>query len=88
MSKAFKGKTCVYCGGTDMSSTEDHVFARQFFPEERRAGLPKVPAYLTIWRLKLYGGALLGGDPASSADASPRVWAMTSSRPAPELFAY
>lgn len=237
MSKAYKGKTCVYCAGLGCSSTGDHVLAREFFPEDRRDGLPKVPAcepcnqaksklehYLTtvlpfagrhpdahrvlttmvprrlaknrklhsqlatsqgrawvkrggmlqpsatllldaqkledlirfivrglaayhwatvipadyavgvgvwteegerlilpalpargkaiareswgngafeyngvqavddpclsLWRLRLYGGALLGGDPAESPDASPRIFAMTSRRPAPELFRY
>lgn len=44
MSKKFKGKTCVYCGGEGISSTGDHVFARQFFPPEKRSGLPIVAA--------------------------------------------
>uniref|UniRef100_B0T9H9 HNH endonuclease 5 domain-containing protein n=1 Tax=Caulobacter sp. (strain K31) TaxID=366602 RepID=B0T9H9_CAUSK len=44
MSKQFKGKTCVYCLGEGISSTGDHVFARQFFPVDRRANLPKVAA--------------------------------------------
>jgi hypothetical protein len=42
-SKKFKGVTCVYCVGKP-ASTIDHVFARQFFLEEHRANLPKVPA--------------------------------------------
>lgn len=237
MSKAYKGKTCVYCAGPGCSSTGDHVLAREFFPEDRRDGLPKVPAcepcnqaksqlehylttvlpfagrhpdahrvlttmvprrlaknrklhsqlaasqerawimrggmlhpsatlpldaqkleglvryivrgltayhwntvipaayavgvgvwteegerlilpmlpsrgkavarerwgngafeydgvqavddpYLSIWRLRLYGGAVLGGDTAKTTDASPRIWAMTSREPAPELFRY
>ncbi|HWW25393.1 MAG TPA: HNH endonuclease [Caulobacter sp.] len=44
MSKQFKGRSCVYCGGEGISSTGDHVFARQFFPVGRRANLPKVAA--------------------------------------------
>jgi hypothetical protein len=34
----------VYCGG--VSSTADHVFARQFFLEEHRSDLPQVPSCL------------------------------------------
>ncbi|WNL45625.1 hypothetical protein RKE25_19770 [Dyella sp. BiH032] len=45
MGKKFKGKTCVYCGGS--SSTGDHVVARAFFPEELRGDLPQVPACLS-----------------------------------------
>jgi hypothetical protein len=41
MSKKFKGKTCVYCGG--VSTEPDHVFAREFFLTADRAALPKVP---------------------------------------------
>ncbi len=44
MSKAFKGKTSVYCAQPECSSTGDHVFAREFFPKSKRADLPKVPA--------------------------------------------
>ncbi|MFZ3005386.1 MAG: HNH endonuclease [Phenylobacterium sp.] len=44
MSKLFRGKTCVYCAGEGVSSTGDHVFAREFFPVERRGELPKVAA--------------------------------------------
>ena len=44
MSKAYKGKTCAYCAEPEGSTTGDHVFAREFFPETRRANLPKVPA--------------------------------------------
>jgi hypothetical protein len=43
MSKQHVGKTCVYCGVAP-AATMDHVFAREFFPIERRANLPKVPA--------------------------------------------
>lgn len=44
MSKGYKGKTCTYCGELDISQTGDHVFAREFFPKDGRANLPKVPA--------------------------------------------
>jgi hypothetical protein len=41
------GEPCVYCHGARFSTRSgDHVFARQFFAEERRANLPKVPACL------------------------------------------
>jgi hypothetical protein len=43
MSKAFQGKTCVYCAATP-ATTMDHVFAREFFLVEQRANLPKIPA--------------------------------------------
>ncbi len=43
MSKRYVGKTCVYCG-TAPAATMDHIFAREFFPVEQRANLPKVPA--------------------------------------------
>jgi len=42
-SKKYKGKTCVYCA-VAVSTTGDHVFAREFFPVAQRAGLPKVAA--------------------------------------------
>lgn len=44
MSKRFVGKPCVYCGGERLSSTRDHIFARQFFPSGRRISLPMVAA--------------------------------------------
>src|ERR1700722_9395653 len=44
MSKKFKKKTCVYCCGKGISTTGDHVFAREFFLKSRRATLPQVPA--------------------------------------------
>ncbi|MEW5687250.1 MAG: HNH endonuclease [Pseudomonadota bacterium] len=44
MSKQFRAKTCVYCAGEGASSTGDHVFAREFFPVDRRGDLPKVAA--------------------------------------------
>ena len=39
----FKGKICAYCSKA-MASSEDHVFARQFFLEEDRNNLPKAPS--------------------------------------------
>ena len=47
MSKKYKGKTCAYCGMPGASETADHIFAREFFLEVRRANLPKVPACRT-----------------------------------------
>jgi len=44
--------------------------------------------YFTFWKFKLYGGALFGGDPAETDEASPRLWAATSPKPIPELFEY
>lgn len=44
--------------------------------------------HLSIWQLELYGGMTLGGDPAATTDASPRIWAMTSLNPEPDLFEY
>lgn len=43
-SKKYKNKTCVYCAGEEISSTGDHIFAREFFLEEQRSNLPQVPA--------------------------------------------
>lgn len=43
-SKRYKGKACPYCGIDGISATADHVIAREFFFEEDRANLPKVPA--------------------------------------------
>lgn len=42
MSKKYKGKPCAYCGA--VATTEDHLFARSFFPVEQRANPIKVPA--------------------------------------------
>ncbi len=42
MGKGFKGKPCAYCG--QPGNTADHIFARQFFPPDRRANLPQVCA--------------------------------------------
>jgi hypothetical protein len=44
MSKKFKDKTCPYCGGAGISTTGDHIFARAFFLNARRANLPQVAA--------------------------------------------
>lgn len=43
-SKKYKNKTCVYCGTEGLTTGPDHVFAREFFLEERREDLPKVPS--------------------------------------------
>jgi hypothetical protein len=43
MSKKYKGRLCVYCGDT-LSTTGDHVFAREFFLVKHRDNLPQVPA--------------------------------------------
>lgn len=43
MSKKYKGKICVYCASRE-STSPDHVIAREFFPENQRANLPKVPS--------------------------------------------
>ena len=43
MSKKFKGKLCAYCAKAK-STTDDHVFAREFFMLEDRHNLPKAPA--------------------------------------------
>jgi hypothetical protein len=43
-SKKYKNKTCVYCAKEQASSTEDHIFAKEFFLENKRGNLPQVPA--------------------------------------------
>lgn len=43
VSKKYKAKLCVYCCRVS-STTEDHIFAREFFRVEHRPNLPKVPA--------------------------------------------
>ncbi len=43
MSKKYKGKICVYCVEA-LATGRDHVIAREFFAERRRANLPQVPA--------------------------------------------
>lgn len=44
MSKKYKDKPCIYCQSSPSTRTGDHVFAREFFLEEQRGNLPKVPA--------------------------------------------
>lgn len=44
MSKKYRGKPCVYCGGGALAETGDHIFARKFFLISDRRDLPKVPA--------------------------------------------
>ncbi len=44
MSKKFKNKPCAYCLTNLSTNTGDHVFAREFFMEDRRDNLPKVPS--------------------------------------------
>lgn len=43
LSKAYKNKPCVYCQER-LSTEPDHVIARDFFSEEHRHGIPKVPS--------------------------------------------
>lgn len=43
MGKGYKGVPCVYCIELE-AGTADHVIAREFFPKDKRDGLPKVPA--------------------------------------------
>jgi hypothetical protein len=43
VSKKYKGKICVYCAEAK-STSSDHVFARKFFLEADRTGLPQVPS--------------------------------------------
>ena len=43
MHRKYIGKTCIYCG-IEKSAAGDHVIAREFFPEDLRHGIPKVPA--------------------------------------------
>lgn len=44
MRKKFKNKPCVYCLNGPSTRTGDHVFAREFFVEDGRDYLPKIPA--------------------------------------------
>jgi hypothetical protein len=44
VSKAYKGKTCIYCTVDGVSTSQDHVVAREFFPPHQRHDIPKVPA--------------------------------------------
>ncbi len=41
--KKLKGKICAYCFRVP-ATTDDHIFARQFFSVQDRADLPKAPA--------------------------------------------
>ncbi len=43
MSKKYKGKICAYCAKNE-STSADHIIAREFFPNQKRDNLPKVPA--------------------------------------------
>lgn len=43
MGKKLKGKLCVYCAKRP-STTDDYIFAREFFLVKDRANLPKAPA--------------------------------------------
>jgi len=43
VSKKFKGRPCAYCV-VATATTDDHVFAREFFTLEDRYNLPKAPA--------------------------------------------
>ena len=43
MKHKFTGEICVYCNKAP-SETKDHTVGRKFFLEERRGGLPQVPA--------------------------------------------
>ena len=42
-SKKYRGKACVY-RVDGVATTADHIVAREFFPGDRRADLPKAPA--------------------------------------------
>jgi hypothetical protein len=60
--RRLRDKLCVYCA-TQLAESEDHVFARQFFVENRRVNLPKVPACLACnnekSKLELYLATVL-----------------------------
>jgi hypothetical protein len=43
MSKKYNSKICIYCGSKKVSTTADHLVARQFIPITARNGIPKVP---------------------------------------------
>lgn len=45
MGKGYKDTPCIYCRERE-ATTADHVIARGFLPENKRADLPKVPACL------------------------------------------
>ncbi len=42
--------------------------------------------FLTIWRFRLYGGVMLGGDPRAPGVASPHLWAMSVREQPREIF--
>ncbi len=44
MPRGFQNQPCAYCVSGLSTATGDHVFARNFFSEEQRGNLPKVPA--------------------------------------------
>lgn len=44
MSKKFRNKLCAYCLKHPSIAAGDHVFAREFFTEDKRGNIPKVPA--------------------------------------------
>jgi hypothetical protein len=44
MGKKYKAKTCAFCCIPGASETGDHVIAKSFFLDRKRADLPKVPA--------------------------------------------
>lgn len=74
MSKKYKGKICVYCAVAGASDTADHVVCREFFPEDERGNLPKVPSCAKCnsekSRLEHYLTAVLpfgGRQPSASA---------------------
>jgi len=72
MSKKFKNRPCVYCV-VKKATTGDHVFARQFFMEDKRPNLPKVPSCIACngekAKLETYLTAVLpfGGRHADAA---------------------
>jgi hypothetical protein len=51
LGKKYKGKQCAYCTRA-IATTDDHVFCREFFLDDDRAGLPKAPACLRCNREK------------------------------------
>lgn len=44
MARRYANYKCVYCGNENATQQGDHIFARGFFPEDRRENLPKAPA--------------------------------------------
>jgi hypothetical protein len=52
VSKAYKGKACVYCTTPNSAVAPDHVVARKFFLKEHRDNLPKVPVCVTCNTVK------------------------------------